>query len=79
MKSNHLFYPENTPPKEVLNREEAAELLGCSLKFLGENTRKGMIPHRTLGRRIFYSRWRLIQWVQNKNDEEVAHVVSDQS
>lgn len=78
MKSNHLFYPEKKPPREILNRQEAAELLGCSLKFLAENTRNGLIPHRTIGRRSFYSRWRLIQWVQNKENEEVCHVVSDQ-
>ena len=57
---------ENVEPKEVLNREEAAELLGCSLKFLDKQVKKNGIPFCRIGRRLFFSRTRLITFIQNE-------------
>lgn len=43
--------------------QEAATLLGISPWLLLQQTRRGTIPHRRVGRRIVYSRQRLLDWL----------------
>ena len=64
MKRNMFLCSKPKEPREILNRREAADLLGCSLKFLDNNTRGGIIPHCNIGRRTFYSRERLIDFIK---------------
>lgn len=53
-------------PKEILNVEEAAALLGIHPKTVCEYAGRGTIPHRRLGRRLLFSRRAIIAWVEGK-------------
>ncbi len=43
--------------------DEAAALLGVSKWLLLQETKQGHIPHKSIGRRLLYSRQRLLDWV----------------
>lgn len=43
--------------------DEAAALLGISKWLLLQQIKRGTIPHKRLGRRIVFSRHRLLQWL----------------
>ena len=64
-----IVVKEEVEPREVLNREDAAKLLGCSLKFLDRHVKMEVIPYRRVGRRLFFSRTRLIQFIQNGGEK----------
>ena len=49
--------------RPALSVPEAAALLGVSPWLLLQQTRRGAIPHRRVGRRIVYSRQRLLDWL----------------
>lgn len=51
------------PNKEILNIEEAAQLLGVSTKTFAKVLREGEIPGRKIGREWKFSRQALIDWV----------------
>ena len=48
-------------PDELLNRTQAAELLGISLVTLYEYTTKGILPAYRVGSRLRYKRGELIE------------------
>lgn len=54
--------------KPVLCVDEAAELLGVSRWLLLQETKRGHIPHKRIGRRLLYSRQKLLEWM---SDDEV--------
>ncbi len=51
------------PGKEILTIEEAASLLGASMKTLISLLREGDIPARKVGREWRFSRTALIEWI----------------
>lgn len=51
------------PTKDILNIEEAALLLGVSLKTFAKVLRDGEVPGRKIGREWKFARHALIEWV----------------
>ena len=49
--------------RPVLSADEAAALLGISSWLLLQEIKRGTIPHRRVGRRIVFSRQRLLEWL----------------
>lgn len=49
--------------KPVLCVDEAAHLLGVSRWLLLQEIKRGQIPHKRIGRRLVFSRQRLLQWM----------------
>jgi excisionase family DNA binding protein len=49
--------------KPCLSTDDAAALLGVSKWLLLQETKRGNIPHKRVGRRLVYSRQRLLDWV----------------
>ena len=49
--------------KLVLSVEETAQLLGISRWLLLQEVKRGSVPHKRVGRRIVFSRERLLQWL----------------
>ncbi len=59
--------------KQFLNREEAAELFGLSVRTLDKLTKAGEIPAFRVGRQVRYSIVAINNWVeiaQNKGTEQ---------
>lgn len=52
-------------PKEILNIDEACDLLSVSAKTLAKILRETDIPGRKIGREWKFSRRALIEWVGN--------------
>ena len=52
-----------TPPKDVLTIDEAAELLGVSVKTFNKVLHSENIPGRKIGREWKFSRQALIEWI----------------
>jgi len=52
-----------SPDHEILNIEEAAQLLGVSVKTFNKVLHSENIPARKIGREWKFSRGALIQWV----------------
>jgi len=53
------------PTREILNIEEAAELLGVSLKTFNKVLHSEDVPARKIGREWKFARRALIEWVGN--------------
>ena len=55
----------DTPPepRPCLSVAEVADLLGVSQWLLLREIQRGHIPHKRFGRRIVFSRERLLQWL----------------
>lgn len=54
---------QNQHDRPALNTDEAAALLGISTWLLLQEIKRGAIPHRRVGRRIVFSRQRLLEWL----------------
>jgi excisionase family DNA binding protein len=75
---------EGSLDKDILNLEEAALLLGISLKTFQKVLREGDIPGRKIGREWKFSRRALIDWVgssrsrdfRDLGDEPRAEIIS---
>jgi excisionase family DNA binding protein len=52
-----------TEARPVLCTEQAADLLGISRSLLLREIKRGNIPHRRVGRRLVFSRQRLLEWL----------------
>jgi excisionase family DNA binding protein len=52
--------PETRP---VLCAKEAAQLLGISPWLLFQEIKRNRIPHKRVGRRLVFSRQRLLDWL----------------
>lgn len=58
------------PTREILNIDEAAELLGVSLKTFNKVLHAEEVPARKIGREWKFSRRALIEWVGNGRSSE---------
>jgi excisionase family DNA binding protein len=58
--SSQQDLPEARP---VLCVQEAAQLLGISPWLLLQETKGNRIPHKRVGRRLVFSRQRLLEWL----------------
>jgi len=56
--------------KDILNTEEAAELLGCSTYTIREHAKKGHIPGRKLGKEWRFYKPDLLAWLRGKKASE---------
>lgn len=56
--------------KEILNTNQAAELLGIPELTVIRWARKGIIPGRKVGRFWLFSKSRLIDWVKREPKKE---------
>lgn len=54
---------DSSDVERALRAEEAAQLLGISTWLLLQQVRRGTVPHRRVGRRIVFSRRRLLEWL----------------
>ena len=54
-----------TKGDEVLQADEAAQLLGIDRKTVYEYANRGEIPHRRLGRRLLFSRSAILAWLDS--------------
>ncbi len=59
-----------SPDREILNIEEAAELLGVSIKTFNKVLHSENMPARKIGREWKFSRTALIQWVGSGHSDE---------
>ena len=59
-----------TEEKEILNIEEAARLLGVSVKTFNKVLHAESIPARKIGREWKFSRQALVDWVGNGNSAD---------
>lgn len=62
--------------KEVLNAHEVAELMHVNVETIRRQSRKGKIPHFKMGRKVFYYREALIEYMYgSKENYQKYHVV----
>lgn len=50
---------------------EAADFLGCKYDKLLQMVRRGELPHYRIGRRVFFTREGLIEWIEQQEKESV--------
>lgn len=55
--------PATETERAALCTDEAAALLGVSPWLLLREVKRGNVPHRRVGRRIVFSRDRLLEWL----------------
>lgn len=65
------------PTKDILNIDEAAQLLGVSSKTFAKVLREGEIPGRKIGREWKFSRLALIDWVARGQSVDFIESDSD--
>lgn len=51
----------------ALRQREAAQKLGLSVRTLWDLTRRGLIPHRRVGRAVLYSVRELEDWARGEH------------
>jgi excisionase family DNA binding protein len=68
---------EASPDKDILNLEEAASLLGISLKTFQKVLREGDIPGRKIGREWKFSRRALIDWVGSSRSRDFRDLTDE--
>ena len=59
-----------SPDRDILNIEEAANLLGVSVKTFNKVLHTQSIPARKIGREWKFSRQALITWIGNGRSDE---------
>ncbi len=59
-----------SPDREILNIEEAASLLGVSVKTFNKVLHSESLPARKIGREWKFSRRALIEWVGSGRSDE---------
>lgn len=59
------------PIKTRLNPIEATDFLGCGYDKLMQMARKGEIPCYRIGRRVFFTKEALAQWIESQERESV--------
>lgn len=59
-----------SPDREILNIEEAASLLGVSVKTFNKVLHSENLPARKIGREWKFSRQALIEWVGSGNSTD---------
>lgn len=59
-----------SPDREIMTLEEAAELLGVSVKTFNKVLHSESIPARKIGREWKFSRQALIDWIGNGRSNE---------
>ncbi len=68
-----------SPDREILNIDEAAALLGVSIKTFNKVLHSQNIPARKIGREWKFSRQALIDWVGSGRSSEFYREASDAS
>jgi len=61
-------------PREILNIEEAAELLGVSVKTFNKVLHSQNLPGRKIGREWKFSRQALIAWIGSGRSEHFYEI-----
>ncbi len=57
---------------EVITADEVAALMRCDRKTVYEAVLRRDIPHRRLGRRVFFSRIALLEWLACREEPSRA-------
>jgi len=60
----------NSPDREILNIDEAAQLLGVSVKTFNKVLHSQTLPARKIGREWKFSRQALIDWIGSGRSDE---------
>jgi excisionase family DNA binding protein len=68
-----------TPGREILNIEEAAELLGVSVKTFNKVLHSESLPGRKFGREWKFSRQALIDWIGAGRSDALPRSARDQA
>lgn len=63
-----------TADPDLLNAAEAAEVLRCSVRTVRQLTYTGGLPHLKIGRRVFYPRAAVAQWVRASTAQRPAPI-----
>lgn len=58
--------------KTRLLPQEAAKFLGCGYDKLMQMVRAKKIPHYRIGRRVFFTREALVEWIEEMERQSVA-------
>lgn len=58
--------------KTRLNPHEAAEYIGCRYDKLLQMVRKKEIPHYRIGRRVFFTKETLTQWIETMEKNSIS-------
>jgi excisionase family DNA binding protein len=66
-----------TPPPDILNIDEAAELLGVSIKTFNKVLHNQNMPARKIGREWKFSRQALIDWVGSGRSQDFYREAGD--
>ena len=64
--NGHGTAPASSPARPVLSVVEVAELLGVSEWLILQQVNRGELPHKRCGRRIVFSRERLLAWLSDE-------------
>ena len=68
--------------KKMINKEtglvakEVAEILGCSEYIVRQKVRERKLPHYKVGRRIFFTRTGIENWMREQEQSSVKQVNS---
>ena len=68
--------------KKMINKEtglvakEVAEILGCSEYIVRQKVRERKLPHYKVGRRIFFTRSGIENWMREQEQSSVKQVNS---
>jgi len=65
------------PEKEILSIEEAANLLGISKQTIYQHVHNRKIPHSKRGRRLFFRRSELNDWIDKGRKKTIAEIDDD--
>jgi excisionase family DNA binding protein len=66
----------NLASKEIFSVNEAAEFLGLKTSYLYQLTSKRLIPFYRPGRKLYFKKSDLIDWISSHRQSTVAEVIN---
>lgn len=69
-----LVNPPSLEQKEFLNVEEAADFLGLKPPTIYSHVGKKAIPHNKVGGRLYFSKAKLVEWIEAGCQRTVAEI-----
>lgn len=72
------FQKKEPPKKEVFGINEASELLGIAKPTIYTKTSKGEIPHYKKGKKLYFKRSELLDWLEDGKRKTLNEELSEQ-